>query len=216
VLVAKAVGESFTDHAEVAVPAASNVCVPCVWALSGKPPDTFRLYSVIWRTDRPLSASHPKAVRVASGSHLTAKNDLSEVRSILLDPPTDGSPWFCAIADSGQKHVVPFTPTNRGANQWVIRLERDDIHGSPAELGSLLHCCAVLYAAGFNREEILNGRPRAGKLIKAGFEFWRERDRFLNPRRGSALLDLAVFLLRKEGIKDVIRETERFAIHVHL
>lgn len=216
VSVIKAVGESFTDYANVAVPESKYVCVPCVWVLSGRPPDTFRLYSVIWRTDRPLAASHPKATRVVPGAQLTAKNDLIEIRTILLDPPTDGSPWFCAIADSGQKHIVPFTSLNHGADQWIVRLEDDNIHGSPAKFGGIVHHCSVLYAAGFNRKEILEGRPAPRKLAKLGSDIWRQYGQSLDSKRGGGLLDLAVFLLRKKGIEDVIRETERFSDHVYL
>jgi hypothetical protein len=147
----------------------------------------------------PKAPNYPPA-------HLTAKNDLSELLAVLIDPPNDGSPWFAAVADSGQKHVLPFTRLNHGA-RWQIRLEDEHIHGTPRAFGTLLHACAVLYAAGFSRDDIANGKPKPYKLLIAGPQFWKTHDTYLNPYRGGGLLRLAIFLLRKDGIKDVIKRT---------
>lgn len=208
VLVRKAVGESFTDHANVAVPDSDYICVPCTWALSGKPPNTFRLWTVIWRTDKQLKNGNAKAPLFPPAC-LTAKNDLTELVNILLNPPRDGSPWFAAIADSGQKHVLPFTPLNHGP-YWNVRFEDETIHGSPLEFGQTLSVVATLYAAGFNREEIATGKPRPSKLIDSGFDFWRKHNKFLRIRRGGSLLRLAIFLLRKEGIEDVRKQARGY------
>jgi hypothetical protein len=156
----------------------------------------------------PKAPSYPPA-------HLTAKNDLSELLGVLLDPPTDGSPWFASVADSGQKHVLPFAKLNYG-ERWNVRLEDENVHGTSAGFGAVLHVAAILYQAGFNREEIETGAPRPSKLIEAGFEFWKKHNKYINPKRGGGLLRLAVFLLRKDGIEDVIERSRGFARCLHL
>lgn len=203
-----AIGESFTDHSRVAIPSSTHVCVPCVWVMSGRPPDTFRLFSVVWRTDRPLAPNHPKATRIIPGAQFSAKNDLTEIKNILLVPPSDGSVWFCAISNSGKKHVVPFTKLNLNSLQWIIRLEDEDIHGSSVVFKKIFHCCVELRLAGFSNNEILKGNPFHGKLVKTGIDFWRKRERFLNPWREGGLLSLAIFLLQGKVSDDIFKEND--------
>lgn len=206
-LVRKAVGESFTDHANVAIPSADHICVPCTWVLCGRPPNTFRLWTVVWRTDRPMIDGNPKAMKIPP-AHLTAKNDLSELLAVLVDPPTDGSPWFAAVADTGQKHVLPFTKLNH-SERWCIRVENENVHGTAGEFAELVAVAANMYAAGFNREEILTGAARPSKLIAAGFEFWRRHVTYLRDKHRGSLLRLAVMFLSKKGIENVREQVGR-------
>lgn len=121
----KAFGTSFTDW-DAAKCNSDVVCTPCAWSMSGKPPDTFRMLSVVYRTDIDLSHRAIPGTRRAIGPHTWVgnKKDLRMVLDTLLSPP--GGVWFASVADSGKVHTVPFATINKGGS-WTIRFERSDV-----------------------------------------------------------------------------------------
>lgn len=188
-------GSSFTDHDAATAPASSWLCEPCTWAMTGRPPDTLRLWSVLYREDRASPPSHRKAPPLGARIHLHNKADLSAFDAALRDPPV--GPWVCAIADSGQLHVVPFAAVNEGRAGWRVRFERLDVVATPAAYARLADAMATLYAAGFAKEEIARGAPAPHKLRGDGAARWRTAEVTLAAQRGSPLFDLSLFLLRK-------------------
>lgn len=185
---------SFTDHDQAAVPTSLWLCRACTWTMTGRPPDTLRLWSIVYREDRKAAPSHPAAPRLGPRLHLTNKANVSEIDSVLRTPPI--GPWVCSVADSGQIHVAPFARVNTGAGAWCVRFERLDVLSSPDEYTRVASVMIELYAAGYSKEDIA-GEPSPSKLYRSGVELWREHDRFLRRYRGGALFELALFLLRK-------------------
>lgn len=170
------------------------VCVPCSWAFTGRPPDTLRLWSVVYREDRPASPSHLKATALGGHTHLQNKADPSEFHRILASPPS--GPWVCSVADSGQIHVLPFARVNRGPARWTVRFERHDVTAAPEEYRSLSEAMQSLYDAGFSKDDIATA-PSPGRLFRAGIDLWRHHDSLLRRYRGGPLFTLSLFLLRK-------------------
>lgn len=209
VRVADVCGKMFSDHEFAASKSSDNVCIPCAWVMTGKPPDTVRMWSVVYREDREAAPSNPKAIHTRTGphTHLCSKADLSQVVDTLLDPPD--STWGVSIADSGQIHVLPQAQVNTG-RLWTVQFERAKIHASSDQLSTLIHHCAVLYGAGFVKDDISSGSPHPSKLVKYGLDVWRDNDEVLRPHRGGALMDLALFLLRTENRDDLRDRTSAF------
>lgn len=196
-----ALGPGFTDHDQAKRRDATHVCVPCVWLLGGKPPDTFRLWSVVYRTDRIAAPSNPKATYDhGPHTHCTSKSDVSEIVDVLLSPP-DG-PWICGVADSGQIHILPWSTINRG-REWSVLYERVRVDSDSNTFARVLYHVTSLLAAGFIREDVETLAPHPSKLAKYGLEVWRQHARPLEQWRRSGLLALAIALTRKESYADV-------------
>jgi hypothetical protein len=187
-------GSSFTDHDVATVATSSWVCVPCAWSMTGRPPDTLRLWSLVYREDRPAAPSHEKAPRLGSHIHLQNKADPSEFDAVLRDPPS--GPWICAVADSGQIHVIPFARVNHG-RRWCVRFERHDVRSSSDEYSRIADAMQALYDAGYSKDDIATGSPSPGRLLRAGVDLWRENDKTLRRYRGGPLFELALFLRRR-------------------
>jgi hypothetical protein len=194
-------GSSFTDHHLARAPWSGYICTACVWAMRGKPPHTIRMWSSVWRSDEGAKPSHPKCLFDAPGLHLAGRDDLSEVRRVLLSPPQGA--WFAAIAESGQKHILPWSNVNIGET-WTVRMDSIDVAGTSDKLACILFHVASLRLLGLRRDDVVSGRPPAISVAKAGVKEARRHLKALAPYSGSGVLSLAVFLTTKETL-DVIR-----------
>ena len=201
VRVRDALGPSFTDHDQAADRRQTHVCVPCVWLLGGKPPDTFRLWSVVYRADRLAAPSNPKATYPhGPHTHCTSKSDVSEIVDVLLDPPS--APWVCSVADSGQIHILPWSRVNLG-DEWEVLFERQRICSDSRTFAGVLYHASALLAAGYIREDVETLDPHPSKLVKHGRAVWATHARPLQQWRRSGLLALAIALTRKESYADL-------------
>lgn len=192
--------KTFTDQYLLADAHSGCTCVPCAWAMAGRPPHAIRLWTVAAAPGRDLGPSHPASQAAVAGEHpgllLTARNDMRPVAGLLCDPP-DG-PWAVAAAESGQKHTLPYTAVNRGAGRWRVRMDAVTVTSDPAEFAVLLGRCAVLRKDGFTAAEVTAVSPPAGKLTAARLPVWLEHAGHLMQYRGSPVLKLANFMICKE------------------
>lgn len=185
-------GSAFTDHDLARAPASQWVCAPCTWTMTGRPPDTLRLWSLIYREDRPAAPSHAAAPALGARIHLSNKADPSGIDVLLRAPPE--SPWVCTVADSGQLHVVPFAQVNRGPT-FCVRFERADVRGTAADYGVIADAQQALLDGGFSKADIASC-PSPGHLSRA-LPLWRRHDAILAPHRGRPLFALSLFLRRR-------------------
>lgn len=200
VAVKDALGPGFTDRDRLAAPASSHVCVSCVWLLGGKPPLTFRTWSVVYREDRTAAPSNEKAAYPhGPHTHCASKADITEIIDVLLDPPE--SPWVCAIAESGHIHTLPWARVNIG-DEWVVRYERENVAMTSTGFAAILHHTNALLAAGFVRDDITS-EPHPSKLVKYGSSVWREHGGPLKQWRRSSALSLALSLSRKDTYEHI-------------
>lgn len=191
----KVFSSSFTDQDLLASPQSTHVCVACTWACTGRPPDTLRLWTWVYRADRELAPSNTKAQPWAKGHvQATTKADVTEIAALLLDPPD--CEWFTTIADSGQIHIVPFAVVNSG-RRWRVKFERVDVVADSDEFGAVYAAANDCYQAGFVKEDLLTGRPHPSKLVKCGIDTWKAYHNRVAAHIGSPLLELAIWLLRR-------------------
>lgn len=120
-------GNNFTDQAKIKTWGATLVCETCMWAHSWVPPPGFpdqgdakkgvnlRLYSHLWGEQ--------------TGYRYANKASKPLIRDWIRDRAESRiERCFCAIADSGQKHVVPWTRVNLpGRSRLVVRFEEMDV-----------------------------------------------------------------------------------------
>jgi len=171
----KWMGANFVGQNRVRAPAAAFVCEPCVFVCAGRPPDTLRMYSHFW--------SEP-----AGWSKLT-RADRAKMRERIL-AEYDG-PWFAAIAESGKKHLLPWTPINF-AGARVIYFEERRV-SMPLDARELLDDLARLLAAGASKAEIGRGEYTPFSWRACHDEIRAFEARWSRARHGS-WFDLALWL----------------------
>ncbi len=181
-------GENFTGQSLVAAPSSTLVCEACVWAMAGRPPDTLRMWCHLYDE---------------AGYVRTNKGDKPQIRDWLRGPHQ--GEWFAAIADSGKKHVLPFTPVNPAGSFGSVRFEEDTLMLPRAEHEwAILDETTELLTLGATKAEIEPGiyGPRAWSLCPGPIAAFEER---WGRLRNSAWFRLVVWLAQR----DEERVTER-------
>lgn len=191
-------GKSFTDPAHLRT-RSDRVCEACAWTVTGKGMDQVRMWTIVARTDRALPPSNPKAAFASDHVHFTSRADMRAVVGTLADPPS--GQWLVTVAESGQKHTLPYGHLNHGPGRWRVRMDATDIDAEPADFRHVFaHACA-LRAAGHTNDEIEHLTPSFGRLnTTAGIDRWRHHTAALTGWGSSPLLHLAVFLINKEHL----------------
>jgi len=203
-------GPTFSDHDNIAAVWSDVMCDGCGYCLQGNGRNTLRMWSILWAEGWPAPPSNDKVGVNTDGSPtrfapllegcpniwIGARDRADLIAGFLVDPPQ--GPWFCSISTSSQKHTVPFAVVNHGAGPWQVRFESVNVRSSPGEFARVLLASAMLYEAGFIREDIETLDPHPGKILKHGEAVWRTCSTVLRPFKGSHLAELAIFLLTKE------------------
>lgn len=149
--------------------------------MAGKPPDTLRMYSHLYEED---------------GEYLHVnKGQKPAMRAFLRR--SHSAPWFAAIADSGQKHIVPWTPVNPAGSRGRVLFE-ETIVALPGPDGWLmLDEIAALLTAGATKEEMSTARYSARAWQLCG-EQLRAFEREHGGKRGGPWFELALWLAQRD------------------
>lgn len=194
-------GKSFTDQYLLARPDSTRTCYACSWVCTGKGMDQVRMWTVVAREDTTLPPSNPKAQYATDHLHCTSRADMRAVADTLADPP-DG-PWIVAIAESGQRHTLPYSVINRGAGRWRVRMDARDIDATPDEFTTVFSHVLALRAAGHSADEIEHLNPSFTRLkTTEDLQRWQYHATALAAWRSAPLLHLAVFLPNKEHMDE--------------
>ena len=182
----------FTDWDKLARPDSIRVCPACAFAFFERVPMEGRE-----KLQRMRTYSHV----VAAGKwHIYTKGDKDAIRSILLDPP-DGA-WMCAIAESGQKHVLFRASVNTGKNAYHVQFEETSVFVRRDAFVDLVSHVEALYVY-FSKAAIESGEYLAlPKIINQYgpqiIDEWDHHEQYIRRYRPSRMLDLALFVARKE------------------
>lgn len=196
----KALGANFTDQTMYSRPDSTRVGVPAIWACSGKGNQTIRLWSVVAAPGVTLPASQPKAwLQNTPGLCLTNRANTAPVANMLTNPPP--GEWVVSIAVSSQKHVLPYATTNHGDGPWTVRMENTDVTSTPTVFRAVITHAAHLRGLGHHSEKVLAGIPDMSRIkTPEDLTAWKTHADPLGPYTGSAVLELALWCLTKEGI----------------
>lgn len=185
-------GSNYTSQNRTRSPAAEHVCEACVFICSRTSPvpgreakegkkfgGNYRNYSHLYDAGRYLNAS---------------KGEKPAILAFLRGPKV--GPWFAAIADSGQKHVIPWTPVNL-AGRGRVMFDETEIALPNAEGWALVDDMAALLTAGATKEEIAEGTygPRVWTLCREQMEAFEAR---WGGQRGPAWFALALWLAQRD------------------
>lgn len=173
-------GANFTGQNKVRAPMASHVCEPCIFVCAGRPPDALRMYSHLWSE--------------SGGWRKLNKGDKPEMRAFLCAPHDE--PWFAAIADSGQKQLLPWTPVNPDGGSPVVNFE-ERIVAIPPDASARIERIAHLLTLGATKAEVERGDygPRAWQLCGDAL---RDFEQWAGRLRHGAWFMLAVWLAQRD------------------
>lgn len=207
-----AIPSTDTDRDRFIAPWSDVVCTACVWCSEGRPPDTIRMWSILYREDGDLEnpglfREYITAKQKEKGTSygvsallgcedvlaLVNKANLSSIVRTLVNPPQ--SPWAACLADSGQIHLLRFARMNVG-RQWTILLEREEIEGDSDTFSRVLWHVASLRQAGFHTNDIETLSPHPRSLREAPLAWMTHARKVLRERPD--LRDLALFLCTKD------------------
>jgi len=205
-----ALGVNF-DHTRAGDRASRHVCAACMWALSGKPPLSLRMWSGLAVPGVELPPCHHRCAYEDLGSsiHLTNRADLTAIADTLADPP-DGD-WCAWIAISGQKHVLPYAAVNHGRGRWAVQIEDAVAVADPDEWALLLARVCRLREAGFPEAAIMAGDPGTWITSPERLGAWRVHGEPVATLAGSPLLQLACLIPTKGTIDGLIERYGRLA-----
>lgn len=107
--------------------------------------------------------------------------------------------WFCVVADSGQKHLVPYAPLNPPGSAGRIRFEEQELAlpRDPAAWSIVDDACALL-TAGATKEEISTGIYSARAHELCGVDALRVFEARHGGQRGGAWFALVLWLSQRD------------------
>jgi hypothetical protein len=190
-------GANFVGQNRVRCWASPWVCEACVLVCAWETPATLPV---------PGQASKPGAKRDLMWRLFTVLCDGGAVRAVTKgDKPAiraflrgaHAGDWFCALAESGQKHVIPTCPVNPGggpAGRGLVAFEERVV-----VLGdwTLVDDLAALLTAGASKETVATGAytPAQHALCGAAIEAFEAR---WARQRASGWWDLALWLAQRD------------------
>lgn len=187
-------GANFTDQNKVRAWGTGRICEPCAWAHSWAPPPGY-----------PPQEEGKKGVNLRLFSHFwderdgysyANKADKPRIRAWLRERSTmRDRAWFAAIADSGQKHVLPWTRINpAGATRALVRFDEREVRIGDWRLVDAL---TDLLTDGVTKDEIEPGDYRLLTWQQSGEAVERFEQTF-GSLRGSGWWSLALWLSQRD------------------
>jgi hypothetical protein len=201
-----ALKNTFTSHNAARCPDSKYLCDRCAWCIPLRAfywNETKGKYSAIYSRNWSwlLSAndaygSYPKF----GNQHTEGKDTLeivdrlptrSQIRAWLLDPPKP--PFTICIAESGQKHILPWALEANNRDYFPVQFELDTLHIYRSAFTHLLTRYEYLMELGFSKTEINSGNYRSDRLAKCINEY-ASAEAVIAAKRGNRLLDLVSYV----------------------
>jgi hypothetical protein len=197
--------DSYTDQNRIAAPTATHTCESCCFVMArlspvpGRPPKegktaggNFRNYSHLWEMGWTAPVCGDDGTRLPEYTN-ASKGQKPLIRAFLERRHT--GPWFAAIADSGQKHVLPYTPINPPGPGGNVLFDEALVR-IPADVSLIAEMCALL-TDGATKEEIERGDYRPQTWQRLGASRIREFERTHGRSRGHWFA-LAIWLAQRD------------------
>lgn len=195
-------GSNFVDQNRIRGHAGEYVCPACVFVTSrtspvpGRPPKPGKKFGANFRNVSNL---------LDTDGYVNTTKGEKPVTLEWLRRQHRG-PWFASVADSGQKHVVPFCPVNPdGCRRGVIMFDETLVRLPAPDDWLIVDQAAGLLTAGVTKAELESGdyTPRAWSLTPRTIEEFESR---WSRLRGGPWFRLVVWLAQRdeEAVKERI------------
>lgn len=203
-------GATFTNQNKIRSPTSSHICEACVFVTArfspvpGKPPAEGKKEGPRFSN---LSHLWERAPDGAIAYRAASKGEKPVILEFLRRP--HAGEWFAAVADTGQKHVLPWTPINpAGARPGRVLFEELAITLPPSF--GLVDEIAALLTAGATKEEVGRGDYTAWSWTRCPREV-EAFERQHGAKRGSSWWALALWLAQRDEEAVKIREEQEKA-----
>lgn len=177
-------GSNYTGQSKAKCPPSAYVCESCVVVMAGRPPDTERMYSHFVEGSSWLRVN---------------KGQKPAMREFLRRPKKDL--WFAAIADSGQKHIVPWAPINTPGVRGYALFEEALVELPDAAGWAMVDDISNMLTGGATKDELLPGAWSARAYSVLGPERIEAFEEQWGSKRGGSWFDLAVWLAQRDEEK---------------
>lgn len=199
--------DSFTAHSICKVPESDRMCDRCAWVIPLRcwyfNPNKNKWGKLFSRNWSWLFQGQLLLAPIIEGNHTEGKDTLpivcrlptrADVRGWLIDPPEP--PFTIAIAESGQKHIVPWAQEGLNRDRFPVQFELDSVWINRSEFSSIIGNYEALMSLGFSKTEIDSGKYRSEKLMKC-LDTWHPLENQIVPYRGSRFLELISYLAQQ-------------------
>lgn len=185
--------DSYTDQNRVAVPSAEFVCEGCCFVMArcspvpGRPPKDGKQFGGNFR-----NYSHMYEQGAETQYVNASKGEKPAIREFLAREHR--GQWFAAIADSGQKHVLPYTPINPPGRVGLVLFDEALVTvGDPG----LVDVICQLLTDGATKDEIARRDYRPATWQRLGKDRIRAFERDHGRNRGH-WFGLALWLAQRD------------------
>ena len=191
--------DSFTAHSSARCPESTCLCDRCAWVIplrcsyfnpnKGKYSTLFaRGWSWLLNGDN----SFPKFGGIVEGfTEVSELPTRAQMREWLINPPAP--PFTICIAESGQKHILPWALEANSRDYFPVQFELDTLHIYRSAFTHLLTRYEYLMELGFSKTEINSGNYRSDRLAKCINEY-ASSEAVIASKRGSRLLELVSYV----------------------
>jgi len=193
-LVMRWMGRDFVGQNRIKAPHSQHVCEACIWVMA-------RSSDVPHRPAQPGQQCGPNFRNFshmldARGYVNASKGEKPTIRDWLRAPKAGR--WFAAIAESGQKHVIPYAPINIGATGGRIQFEEQVVALPRDDAGwRIVDTCTSLLTLGATKESVASGQYTPGEWQRCG-EAIRAFERDHAGARHSTWFVLVVWLAQRD------------------
>ena len=203
---------TFTMHSSAKCPDSKLLCDRCYSTISGNQKQLWywneskNKWSKLW--GRSLSRVYQGDTLIApiiEGTYTEGKDTFGvvknlltrvEIREYLLNPPEP--PFTIAIAESGQKHIIPWALEARSRTLFPVQFELDTVYVD-SRFKKYLQIYEELMGLGFSKTEIDSGNYRSDKLMKVFDDRFWELEGGIKAIRGTRLIELINYIAQLQS-----------------
>ncbi len=198
-----ALKDTFTSHNAARCPDSKYLCDRCAWCIPLRAfywNETKGKYSAIysrnWSWLLNGDNSFPKfGDTITEGKDtlqvVTELPTRAQMREWLINPPAP--PFTICIAESGQKHILPWALEANSRDYFPVQFELDTLHIYRSSFTHLLTHYEYLMELGFSKTEINSGDYRSDRLAK-NLGKYEASEAVIAAKRGNRLLELVSYV----------------------
>lgn len=206
---------TFTMHSSAKCPQSKLLCDRCYSTIAGNQKQLWywnenkNKWSKLW--GRSLSRVYQGEKLIApiiEGTYTEGKDTFPvvknlltrvEIREYLLNPPQP--PFTIAIAESGQKHIIPWALEAQSQDTFPVQFELDTVY-IDCRFKEYLQIYEKLMGLGFSKTEIDSGDYRNDRLMKVFDQYWELEER-IQAIRGTRLMELINYIAQAQSTTPV-------------
>ncbi len=220
-----ALKDGFTGHSLARCPGSDQLCERCYGAIDGhekllwywnQGKDKWsklwgRSLNRLYQGDVLLSPVIGEAKTIGKDTFPVVANlpTRAQMRGWLLEPPEP--PFTIVIAQSGQKHILPWAQEGYDRDYFPVQFELDCVWVNRVQFATLIGHYEALLALGFSKTEIDSGNYHSDRLMRAISQYG-PHEAIIEPYRGGRLLALCSHVAQLDTVQPQHRVCAKITI----